>query len=864
MTIRWITPQGNIQTITERITVEIVLEAVSDIGNVEYSLIAGNLPRGLRLVNNVIKGSPVEVTKFTTSRFVIRAKDNDDLEDRTFSISVDGDDSPEWVTREGFLKVGQGNNFFVLDNAKVEFQLEAVDPDITAGDKLEYYLVPNSGVLPPGLTLSQEGIISGFTEPILSVQYRDEIVGAYDTGSFDTKPLDSIRKNSNGYDTFFFDTQTFDYNDPSQAPRKLSRFYTFSVGVTDGINTVTRIFKIYVVSDEFLKSDNNIIQVDTNLFRADNSAFRVPLWITRSDLGRYRANNYLTIFLDVYNPPTLPGTITFFLLPKNPDGTDSEIPEGMSLDSISGDIAGNIPYQRRITKSYKFTVSAVNFNQGLANKNYKLVGNWSSRTVYGVDDAVIFSNNLYICIESNTNRIPTDQEFWIAGTASSEKTFNIDIIGEIESGIEWITDSFVGSIKPNLPSNLFVQAKNLLDNKRGIVYELITGILPPGLNFLPNGLIDGKVKQFADNVGIGLTRFFDSANNLTDIFDVAFDDGETTFDKTFKFVIRARDSSNASELSKLFSINVIEENKKTFSNVYLLSLQNREKRLQWFDFITDTEIFNPDNLYRYGDINFGVQIDLKVLVYAGIESSDAVKFVQSMSRNHYRKQLLFGDIKMSKAKDPETQETVYEVIYCDIIDDLEKNGRSISQTIKLPENINSKILVSYDAIKIDSDIPLVSDRDHQRIFPNSIRNMRRRLRDVGDRNREFLPLWMRSIQDQATYELGYTKCLVICYANPGQGEEILRKIRSKINFVSRGDYSDSINYQAGDSVRYLGKIYTCLNPCISIVPTNTDFWIKNFDFKSIDFDADRYLIDAVDQKIQTKYLAFPQTGEKLP
>jgi hypothetical protein len=39
---------------------------------------------------------------------------------------------------------------------------------------------------------------------------------------------------------------------------------------------------------------------------------------------------------------------------------------------------------------------------------------------------------------------------------------------------------------------------------------------------------------------------------------------------------------------------------------------------------------------------------------------------------------------------------------------------------------------------------------------------------------------------------------------------------------------------------------------------------SNFDFKSIDFTADRYVIDILDREIEDKYLAFPQRGEKLP
>jgi len=113
MAVTWLTPAGDLGTLTERVIIEIPLQASSNVGPVSYSLISGNLPRGLRLNGNVIKGSPTEVKKYTVSRFVIRASDGEDLEDRTFSIDVDGADIPEWLTPEGFLNVGQGENYFV-------------------------------------------------------------------------------------------------------------------------------------------------------------------------------------------------------------------------------------------------------------------------------------------------------------------------------------------------------------------------------------------------------------------------------------------------------------------------------------------------------------------------------------------------------------------------------------------------------------------------------------------------------------------------------------------------------------------------------------------------------------------------------
>lgn len=823
MAVSWVTPAGELGTLTERVIVDIPLSATSTIGPVTFQLQAGSLPRGLRISNGSIVGSPTEVRKYTESRFVIRASDGVDDKDRTFKIFVDGADEPVWNTPEGFLPVGEADAYFVLDNSYVNFQLSASDPDESAGDTLEYYLVPNSGPLPPGLSLSKDGIISGFTDPILALNYNQNRSGSFDSQAYDVSPFDLAFQNQTGYDSYLFDTQTFDITEDVEVPRRISRQYAFSIGVTDGVNDTISLFKIYVVTEEFLQADNTLVQVDTNLFKADVTNNRTPLWITDSYLGKYRANNFVTIFLDVYDPPSLPGTTTYFLLDQNPDGSTSELPPGLELDTITGDIAGKVPYQAAVTQTYTFTMLAVNFVNSFQNINFQLVGNWSSTVFYSINQTVRYRDNIYICLIPHINQTPEDNsQYWELGVSSKEKTFSVDIIGEIESAISWITPSDRGTIKPNQPSQIYIEAESLLYGGR-ITYDFVSGVLPPGLEFISTGNIVGKVKQFADPSGPGLTRFFESDSALQDstgskTFDTTFDDGQTTFDKKFIFTIRARDYANAAESLRTFSITVVGERTQTFANLYVRSFEKKNKRLDWFNFITDSSIFSVNDLYRYGDPNFGIQSELKVLIYAGIESVEAVSYVQAMSRNHYRKRLRFGDLKTAKGRDPITQETIYEVIYVGVVDEYETaDGKSISNTVELKDNINSKVLVSYDAIKVDSDIPFVSDRDHQRVFPNSIKNMRTRIKGVGNRDREFLPLWMRSIQDQSSYELGYTKALVLCYCKPGLSSKILAKIRA-----------------------------------------------SNFDFKLIDFVADRYVIDIVDGVIQDKYLAYPQIGEKLP
>ena len=702
MTISWVTPAGSLGTIVERNTLEIAVLATSSSGAVTYSLIAGRLPRGLRLTNNVIKGSPVEVRRFTDYRFVIRANDGVDIEDRTFSISVDGSDVPYWLTQQGFLRVGQNNAYFVLDNAYVEFQLEADDTDINAGDSLEYYLVPVGGELPPGLSLSRTGLISGFTDPVFAVDYSAVQTGSYDTAAFDILPLDRPEARSNGFDSFLYDNVTFDYNEPSRAPRRLSRFYTFIVAVSDGVNEVRRVFRIYVVTEEFLQADNSILQVDTNLFQADATGDRVPLWITESNLGRFRADNYLTIYLDVYDPVSLSGTITYFLLATNPDGSASVIPPGLVLDTITGELAGRVPYQAAITKTYQFTMQAVNFPSSLADINYTIVGDWTSTRIYKENEAVRYLGFVYICLQENRNVVPVDGTTWELGVATAEKTFTVDIIGEIESAIQWISPTDIGTIKPNQPSTINVLAESLLYGNK-VVYELYSGSLPPGLSLLSTGIIQGKVKQFADSQGPGLTRFFDRDSSLVDstgtvTFNTTFDNDTTSFGKQFTFKIKARDTAQFAETIKEFFINVISSTEKTFANLYLKAFQTKDKRLNWYNFITDSNIFRSAEIYRYGDANFGIQTELRVLVFAGIESVGAVSYVQAISQNHYRKNLKFGNVKYAVAKDLLTQEPIYEVIYVDVVDEFEKNGISVSSTVNLSNNINSKVLVSYDAI----------------------------------------------------------------------------------------------------------------------------------------------------------------------
>ena len=187
--------------------------------------------------------------------------------------------------------------------------------------------------------------------------------------------------------------------------KKLNRHYDFKVSVSDGLAIVKRNFTIYVVGEDFLRADNIVVQVGTGIFTADNTYIRTPVWITPSDFGYRRANNYVTLFLEVLKNDNQQGAIRYVLQALNDDGTNSVVPTGMTIDSDTGEIAGRVAYQPAITTEYKFTVRA---------------------------ELLISENN-------------------VLGVASfKDKTFTVKLLGDVDSSIAWISKTNLGTIQPKL------------------------------------------------------------------------------------------------------------------------------------------------------------------------------------------------------------------------------------------------------------------------------------------------------------------------------------------------------------------------------------------------------------------------------
>ena len=449
-------------------------------------VISGSLPGGLRIEGTSIIGTPFEVERTTQSRFVLRATTSTGaIADCTLSAIIEGPDSPTWVTNEGMLAPANPKQYFILDNTPVDFQLNAIDADLPAGDVLEYFIADGDGTLPPGIQLTTDGRLAGVVEPILALD-KFANSGRYDTNVYGTFPFDFGIRSANGFDSFFYDMRIYDDRIPTKSPRKLNRYYEFTVSVSDGDTIAKRDFKIYLVGDDYLRADNTIMQVANGLFTADNTYIRTPIWLTPANLGFRRANNFLTIYLDTLDPSNVAGKITYILRSLNDDGSASTLPPGISLDTSTGEIAGRVPYQPAVTKEYKFTIRAQRLDSQSTLESFK------------------------------------------------DKTFTVSLLGEIESTINWTTAANLGTINANLISTFFVNATTTVPNAK-VVYTLKSGKLPPGLSLSLSGEIIGIVRQFGDGTNAGLTTIDKSGTETT------FDNNTTTIDKIYKFTVYAED-----------------------------------------------------------------------------------------------------------------------------------------------------------------------------------------------------------------------------------------------------------------------------------------------------------------------------------
>jgi hypothetical protein len=542
----WITPAGNLGVIPEGVFYQLNLEA-SNLGDaVAFSLIAGSLPAGIQLnTNGAIEGVPVaavrlqgvplEVSRDITSKFTVRASSLDTpprVRDRTFTITVTGDDVPEFVTPAGSL-----GTFY--DSDQLNIQIDYTDTD--AADTVTVRLV--AGELPGGITVSDSGLISGYIVPAIDV----------------TAPP--------GYDLTPIYTLPYDF-----VVSAISKNYQFTLEVTDGRNSNLRTFELFVYDRASITADNTTITADNTVVTADETTERRPFIVNfaPSDLGTVRGDNYYAYqFIgNDFDTPSLRYAIGV--------NQGSGLPPGLELDPVTGWYYGYVPDQGVTEVDYSFNI--VTYQDEFVGTPLVCTATTfgtnritcASTQQIGTGQPIVFTGTAfggivaaptkvyYVLAVVNATQFTVAESLdattatvltTAAGTmsanlivASDPYPYTITIAGNIDAEVTWLTDTNLGVMDNGDISLLKVEAVNR--GGRDLLYRLESGAfneLPQGLELLPTGEIAGQVSFNTFAIDLGATTF----------------DQDTVWDSQFTFTVNAYAQDTAQILFNVESVTVV-------------------------------------------------------------------------------------------------------------------------------------------------------------------------------------------------------------------------------------------------------------------------------------------------------------------
>ena len=831
---KWLNPPGFLGTISQERVLTLPL-AVST-STATFSVISGSLPAGLVLgapiTNSTstilpITGGPFAVNTTTSSKFVIRAKNNSGVVDATYSLDVIGGFAPFWVTQEGFIPVGMNGEFYTVDQQPVDYQFTA-EPTVQNTDtKLQYYIADGDGRLPNGITLSLDGRLSGYIDQNLTTKNPEFTEVGYDADSYDQYPYDFIQLINGEY----------------IKPDFITQIYKFYVTATDGFTSTRQYFQILLLDHNSLKADTTWFGADST-FNSNVGPDFAPTWLTPINLGTRRSSNYQVIELTEYDPFPQTGPVSFswdfkvnpqigsfansklsdyhevqtnntsgsnvvyiknatgiplvgqcFCIGDNVAGGDSQVYEISTVTNtapgeytlgiwynatnVLNPITGQTSIVHTGTTLLKdITINTPIYIGSVVTKPPGLNLNPKTGAIYGnIPPVSIYNKNYQFTVKTSKYDVRTTD------TVSSSRVFTLSLLNNTQSTLLWDSKRNIGGAQTGHQSELALKAHHVGEDL-GIQYKLISGDLPPGLTLDIDGAISGKVPY----------------GSITTIDEDTFiiDGGTTTIDRRYDFIAQANDNFNQTAITGTFYIQIIENSITPFTNMYVKPFMSKPKRDSFRNFISTNSLFNKADLYRPYDPAFGLQQQLHLLIEIGIQELALADYVISMQKYFYNKKFFFGDVKSIPATDM-AGNTIYELVYVDVIDLSEPakqfHTRSIGVTV---------------------------DGKNAVVYPNTVDNWRYALESTPVRgtavqvDETLRPRFMNSIQSNGA-PLGFIKAVPLCYALPGMGATIVEKIK-----------------------------------------------LTGFDFKLLDFEVDRIIVEQTQDQSTAKYLKFPRASLVVP
>lgn len=755
----WNTPQGTIGAFVSNSAVSLQLSAspVAPSTFISYQLIVGKLPTGLSLDSTgLISGTTPSVSSTETTSFVVRATDeNGNVRDRTFSITITGIDTPTFVTPAGEL-------FRFPDSTWVEYKVEYTSPDPNATVGII------QGQLPPGLEINETGLIRGYAQPPVVnfnlgpienavITISDNLLIGYSTSGYRTgRPIvfsgslfGGVVAEKTYYVKDVINSTTFTISETVDGPiveledssgymianlsavtlgQPTVQSYTFSLLLlTEGADNIVRTFSITIVNQ-------NAPVAIGGLGKPFNT--RVP--------------TILNTRPKTYNIESDPLNFRYYLLPDDSGKTYTFTQEAELQQTISDN-------------QFSFKVLGVDFdNNELEYQFFDLPLGLQGDTVTGwiTGNPVISPNtiNRYVfsarAYKKNNPLISTPAV-----------TFALVVRNNLTSDITWNTDSNLGTVINGTTSTLEIRATSPVTLR----YFLTQGSLPPNLTLTETGDIVGIVS-------------FQPSEELS----------EPNSLKTYTFTVRAY-SPEYSIISseKTFTVNVRQLFPFPTDTVYATCTPDIETRRLISSLLEDSSLIPTEFLYRPTDPNFGKSTKVVYAHLYGVLASGFEQYIDAVNRNHYRKRITLGELKTAVARNQETNEIIYEVVYSRVIDDLvNTNNVSVNKTINWPRDIeiadtdfitsSIDILTSFSEYQGQDLFTSLTPTNIDTVYPNSLENMRVQVKDMlgAVNNTNLLPLWMITQQEDGS-TLGYIPAWVICYTKPGFSEIVRNNIMTR-------------------------------------------------------------------------------------
>jgi len=838
----WITPPGDLGTVVEGEFYQVQLNA----DNADsYLYLSGVLPVGIRVTSNgilegnpknydYIQGVPTEIAQDVTSKFVVRATSLDGtVADRVFEMTVTGQDAPVIDTTPASAL---GAYF---DGDKVDVQLTATDPD--PGDTLSWSY--QSGNIPSGITVSKTGKISGYIDPFADV---------------DGTP---------GFDQTNFDMSEWDFRTKS-----INKNYEWFTQVTDGKDTDLKSYSLYAVSRNIVTADMDIVSADnvassnTNttidqLLDASQTNLHVPALLTESTgLGRITHDN----------------RFNFQFIGKDFDGDTIDyildsgtLPTGLTLDQQSGWISGTIPFLSATETSFTFSIKV----RKRDNIEYVSPATSFTAIVVGDVDSVVTwpSSNMTIqtgeqsqldVVANISDNRPVQYELKSGSAQVAAGNF---IVGETYTIVTSGTTDFISIGSAN--------------NTAGTVFTATgtgagTGIASLGVNKLPQGLRLDESGLIVGRVSFE-TLMFDTGTTTFDIQDLYTN--ETTFEQNYSFVVRVYSADGVVDTYKKFTIRLIASSDKPYESLYARALPAQSQRDIYNNLIQNNDDIPQEDVYRPSDYAFGIQKDIRTIITAGLMPVPETDYIEAMSKNFWNNTLRFGSFKTARALN--TDGTVkYEVVYVELVDNMQgiDPATKLSASPALRQDVRSNVTTWINPLSVDQTPPdvshghyLVSQANDYYVYPNSIENMRSRLKtDVGYQilERKVLPDWMQDKQENDTI-LGWKLAAPIVFCKPGTSEKIKYRLEQRIltdgldiktisfeidRFILDNNLSKYFNKTTGRYTTTSETVFDLNNPTTTFDGDGTRF------FASVDIFTNK---DGDD-----KFIKFPQVGpfDRLP